>query len=195
MPVNLDVVGLAEKSRFAVGRLDFLRNVVFALERQHSERLKPLCHVGNCYVLNSVAVGINVVNNVTVGRFLDDDAIVSYLDGRADFHGVEKFFNVAFVHAYAAVGNVAADTFRAIGAVNAVVARNFHPTIAQRIIRTGRNFKFGVGRVNPRRINFLAFNFVIAGGRGRADFAQSEMIDREFGVAVIEEHETACRVD
>ena len=144
LTVDFDVVRLADKSRFTVGGLNFFGNVVFTLERQYAERFNPFRHVGNRDILPAVAVGVNVIDNIIIGSLFDDDAIISYLNGRADFHGVKKFLNVAFVHANTAVGDVAADTFGAIGAVNAVIIPNLHPTIAQRIIGAGRDFVFGV---------------------------------------------------
>ena len=172
-----------------------MRNVSLTLERKHAERLNPLEHVGDVDDLHAVAVGVNVVGNIVARSFLDDNSVVHNFNGRADFHGVKQFLNVALVHANATVGNVAADTFGTIGAVNAVVAPNLHPTIAQRIFGTGRHFVFGIGRINPRRINFLAVNFVVARRRRRAHFAQAEAVDRNLSVAVEKLHQTACGVD
>ena len=173
LPVDFHVVRLANEGRLPVGGFNLLGNVVIALEGKHPEWLNPLSHVRNGYILHAIAVGVNVIDDIAFRVLFDDDAIIGYLDGRADFHGVKECLNVLFPHAYATVGDVAADAVGAVGAVNAVVALNLHPTIAQRIIWTRRNLVFGVRRVNPRRINLLSANLIIARRRGRAHLAQA----------------------
>ena len=109
--------------------LDFL--VGFKLI--HAVARKPLRYCLDIERLIAVAVGIDIVNDHVVLDLVDDDALIHDFHGRADARIIIDLLDVGLLHADAAIGNVAADGFGMIRAMDAVVSPNLHPTIAQRI--------------------------------------------------------------
>ena len=54
---------------------------------------------------------------------VDDDAVVINIDTRADADPVIQVFYVFFMHAHAAVGDIAADGIGAVRPVDAIIAK------------------------------------------------------------------------
>ena len=66
---------------------------------------------------------------------INDDAVIEYIDRRAERRVIIQVFHIGFMHADAAMGHVSANRAGYIGAVYPVIAEKAHPTVPQRTVR------------------------------------------------------------
>ena len=99
------------------------------------------------------------------------------------------------MHADAAVRDVVADGIRMVRAMDAVVAANANPAVAERIRRAGRDGCRSIARVRPGRVDFFIDDLVVARRRRRRRLARSNRIERDFLVAADGSQRTCGEVD
>ena len=109
--------------------LDFLVGFKFI----HAVACKPLRYCLDIERLISITIGIDIVDDHVVLDLIDDNALIHDFHGRANARIIIDLLDVGLLHADAAIGDVAADGFGMIRAVDAVVSPDLHPTIAERI--------------------------------------------------------------
>ena len=128
--VQVDVVNLGHVSGISIGGFNGLLDVIVRYAGGHAEGGQFGLDFAYVQGLFAVAVGVDVVNYGVVCFPLHYDPLIEDVH-RDAFHdmGVEVF-HVCFVHADAAVGGVGADGRGHVGAVDAVVASDADPAVA-----------------------------------------------------------------
>lgn len=79
--------------------------------------------------------------------------------------------------------------------VDAVVAADADPAVADRAVRAGWDFHFRMVRIDPCRIDFHIDDFSSADRRRRVRLAWSDRVHADAHVSLIERQEAAGKVD
>ena len=195
LAVDVERIDLCDIRRVAVRCLDLLFDIGIRDEVRHAVASEPLVDVSRRDILPAVAVRIDVIGDLVVRRLLDDDAVVGDLNRRADLYHVVDLLDVFLMHADAAVGDVMADRIWMIRAVDAVVAADADPAVAERVRRAGRDGCRGIARVRPGRVDFLVDDLVVTRRRRRRDLARADRIEGDLLVVADGGNRAGSEVD
>lgn len=93
------------------------------------------------------------------------------------------------------MGRIGADGRGDVCPVDAVVAADADPAVADRAVRAGWDFHFRMVRIDPCRIDFHIDDFSSADRRRRVRLAWSDRVHADAHVSLIERQEAAGKVD
>ena len=93
------------------------------------------------------------------------------------------------------MGRIGADGRGDVCPVDAVVAADADPAVADRAVRAGWDFHFRMVRIDPCRIDFHIDDFSSADRRRRVRLAWSDRVHADAHVSLIERQEAAGKVN
>ena len=133
LSVDRQIVYPGDVCGLTVRQFDLPLDFLVGFEFIHAVACKPLRYRLDIERLISITIGIDIVNDHVVLDLIDDNALIHDFHGRANARIIIDLLDVGLLHADAAIGDVTADGFGVIRAVDAVISPDLHPTIAERI--------------------------------------------------------------